>query len=105
MIQPSSIALTHPTSASSAGGAGGSNFVAIEHTTVADPSYHFAITLLRDSSLIFAGTEPPERGEGPQTLACFASPDGRATFELVTVDDELRCRWRRVGDHDVFESP
>lgn len=35
----------------------------------------------------------------------FASPDGRATFELVTVDGELRVRWRRVGDHDVFKSP
>lgn len=35
----------------------------------------------------------------------FASPDGRATFELVTVDDELRCRWRRIGDHAVFQSP
>jgi hypothetical protein len=35
----------------------------------------------------------------------FASPDGRATFELVTVASELRCRWRRVGDHDVFKQP
>lgn len=35
----------------------------------------------------------------------FASPDGRATFELVTVDGELRCRWRRVGDHEVFRKP
>jgi hypothetical protein len=35
----------------------------------------------------------------------YSSPDGRATFELVTVDGELRCRWRRVGDHDVFKSP
>jgi hypothetical protein len=35
----------------------------------------------------------------------FASPDGRATFEFVTVDDELRVRWRRVGDHDVFKQP
>lgn len=35
----------------------------------------------------------------------FASPDGRATFELVTVDGELRCRWRRVGDHGVFTEP
>lgn len=34
----------------------------------------------------------------------FASPDGRATFEFVT-DGELRVRWRRVGDHDVFNSP
>jgi hypothetical protein len=35
----------------------------------------------------------------------LASPDGRATFSLVTVDGELRCRWRRVGDHDVFKAP
>ncbi|MFY2858709.1 hypothetical protein ACOJVU_02435 [Mycobacterium sp. THU-M104] len=35
----------------------------------------------------------------------FTNPDGRATFELVTVDDELRCRWRRIGDHSVFDSP
>lgn len=35
----------------------------------------------------------------------FASPDGRATFELVTIDGELRCRWRRVGDHSVFNDP
>ncbi|MCP1428679.1 hypothetical protein J3D45_001177 [Microbacterium foliorum] len=35
----------------------------------------------------------------------FSSPDGRATFEIVTVDDEPRIRWRRVGDHDVFRNP
>lgn len=35
----------------------------------------------------------------------FASPDGRATFELISVEGELRCRWRRVGDHDVFKNP
>ncbi len=35
----------------------------------------------------------------------FASPDARATFELITVDGELRCRWRRLGDHDVFKNP
>lgn len=35
----------------------------------------------------------------------FSSPDGRATFELVTVNGELICRWRRVGDHSVFRSP
>ncbi len=35
----------------------------------------------------------------------LASPDGRATSELVTVEGELRCRWRRVGDHDVFSNP
>lgn len=35
----------------------------------------------------------------------FASPDGRGTFELVTVDGERRVRWRRVGDHAVFQDP
>ena len=35
----------------------------------------------------------------------FSSPDGRATFEIITVDDEPRIRWRRVGDHDVFRNP
>lgn len=35
----------------------------------------------------------------------FASPDGRATFELITIEGELRCRWRRVGDHSVFRDP
>jgi hypothetical protein len=35
----------------------------------------------------------------------FTSPDGRATFEFVTVDGELYCRWRRVGDHSVYRNP
>jgi hypothetical protein len=35
----------------------------------------------------------------------FASPDGRATFELITVDGGLVCLWRRVGSHEVFRRP
>ena len=35
----------------------------------------------------------------------YASPDGRATFEFVTIDGEVRCRWRRIGYHDVFARP
>jgi hypothetical protein len=35
----------------------------------------------------------------------FAGPDGRATFELVTVEHELRVRWRRVGGHRIFRKP
>lgn len=35
----------------------------------------------------------------------FAAPDGRATFELVRVDGEWRCRWRRVGGHGVYDEP
>jgi hypothetical protein len=40
-----------------------------------------------------------------ETTWSFASPDGRATFEFVTVGGELRARWRRVGDHDVVKNP
>jgi hypothetical protein len=35
----------------------------------------------------------------------FAGPGGRATFEMVTTDGELRVRWRRIGDHGVFSDP
>jgi len=35
----------------------------------------------------------------------FAGPDGRATFELVEVDGEPAIRWRRIGDHRIFEEP
>lgn len=35
----------------------------------------------------------------------FASPDGRATFEFVTVEGERRLRWRRIGDHSVQRRP
>jgi hypothetical protein len=35
----------------------------------------------------------------------FASPDGRATFEILTIDGEARIRWRRIGDHGVFREP
>lgn len=35
----------------------------------------------------------------------FAAPDGRATFEFVRGDDGWTCRWRRIGDHIVFERP
>ena len=35
----------------------------------------------------------------------FASPDGRATFQLDRVDSDWVCTWRRVGDHGVFADP
>ena len=35
----------------------------------------------------------------------FSGPDGRATFQLVTVRGELRIRWRRVGGHAIFKRP
>jgi hypothetical protein len=35
----------------------------------------------------------------------FSGPDGRATFEWLTIDGESRIRWRRVGGHDIFRAP
>jgi hypothetical protein len=35
----------------------------------------------------------------------FSGPDGRATFEFVTIDGEQGIRWRRVGDHSIFKTP
>lgn len=35
----------------------------------------------------------------------FSSPDGRATFELVNVEEETRVRWRRIGSHRIYRDP
>lgn len=35
----------------------------------------------------------------------FSGPDGRATFALVTVDGEVVLKWRRIGDHSIFNRP
>lgn len=35
----------------------------------------------------------------------FAGPDGRATFEFIVEDDELRCVWRRIDDHAIYQDP
>ncbi|MEJ7657528.1 MAG: hypothetical protein WKF33_10915 [Thermoleophilaceae bacterium] len=35
----------------------------------------------------------------------LGGPDGRATWEWVTVADEPAIRWRRVGSHAVFAEP
>jgi hypothetical protein len=34
-----------------------------------------------------------------------SGPDGRATFEWLTVEDEPRIRWRRIGGHAIFKDP
>ncbi len=31
-------------------------------------------------------------------------PDGRATWEWIEIDGEAAIRWRRVGDHTVFDN-
>lgn len=35
----------------------------------------------------------------------FSGPDGRATFEFVTESGAPVVRWRRIGDHDVYDRP
>lgn len=35
----------------------------------------------------------------------FSGPDGRATFEWITIDGELALRWRRIGGHRIFRGP
>ena len=35
----------------------------------------------------------------------FTGPDGRATFEFVTIDGEPAIRWRRIGTHRIFQHP
>lgn len=35
----------------------------------------------------------------------FAGPDGRATFEWVTIAGEPGIRWRRIGGHAIFGQP
>ena len=35
----------------------------------------------------------------------FSGPDGRATFEYITIDGEPAIRWRRIGGHEIFREP
>lgn len=35
----------------------------------------------------------------------FSGPDGRATFEWVTIEDTRGVRWRRIGGHAIFKKP
>ena len=35
----------------------------------------------------------------------FSGPDGRATFQYVTIAGALAIRWRRIGGHDIFATP
>jgi hypothetical protein len=98
MNQPSSL-FPHPTAAAASTGAdahahaqaGDDRFVDVEHTMTEDAGWHFELPLLEDSTLITTSREAPIRGGGPHTLACFASPDGRAQFEVsgVALNDEI----------------
>ena len=35
----------------------------------------------------------------------FASPDGRASFQIKHLDGEWFCVWRRIGDRGLYTSP
>ena len=40
-----------------------------------------------------------------ETTWSFASPDRRATFEFVQRGRETRLRWRRIGNHRIYQNP
>jgi len=35
----------------------------------------------------------------------FAGPDGRATFQFVSIGGKLAVRWRRIGGHEIVRDP
>lgn len=35
----------------------------------------------------------------------FSGPDGRASWEWVTIDGEPGIRWRRLGGNKIFRNP
>ncbi len=35
----------------------------------------------------------------------FSGPDGRATFEWITIDGQPAIRWHRVGGDEIFKDP
>jgi hypothetical protein len=35
----------------------------------------------------------------------FSGPDGRATFEWVSLEGEIQIRWRRIGGHEIYRKP
>lgn len=35
----------------------------------------------------------------------FSGPAGRATFEWTKIEEEQAIRWRRVGGHEIFDTP
>lgn len=44
------------------------------------------------------------KGIWEMTWSC-SGPDGRATFEWGRVGDEGCMRWRRIGNHAIFNDP
>lgn len=49
-----------------------------------------------------------ERLQGTPVIAMtwsFLGPDGRATFQVETLEGELWVTWRRVGRHSIYSQP
>jgi hypothetical protein len=47
-----------------------------------------------------------EGADGVWEMTCgWSDPDGRATWEWVTIDGEAAIRWRRVGTHGLLRNP
>jgi len=35
----------------------------------------------------------------------FSGPDGRATFQIISLGDQPILVWRRIGHHDIYRQP
>ena len=82
--------------------------------------FYSAIVAMRDAFLAYRAARTTGIPVWPQRLRIkrvrgaagifeltwsFAGPDGRATFEYVSIDGEIAIRWRRIGGHRIFRDP
>lgn len=87
-MSPPSTLLPHPTVPAQSEAADAhaqendDRFIEVQHTSTDNEAWHFQITLPENSSVIASNTETPSSDGGLHTLACFASPDRHAQFEV-----------------------
>jgi hypothetical protein len=85
-----------------------------------DDERHLFLRAVREMNAAFAGRGDQPLPHWPATLRIkrmrdapgifemtwsFSGPDGRATFELITIDGEPAVLWRRIGDHKILTDP
>ena len=72
-------------------------FVPAAERRALDPSSRWPAKLRVKKVVAFAGIW--------EMTWSFSGPDGRATFEWITIEGEPAIRWRRVGGHAIFRNP
>ena len=73
------------------------DFVAACGRYAADPSTAWPAALR---------VKPVEAAPGVlEVTFSFSGPDIRATFEWISINGELAVRWRRIGNHRIFNQP